>query len=60
MAERHDDIVPPEQMKRLATVLPSARFIILENSGHPSREEEPVALAKAIHEFAEARSADRP
>jgi len=60
VAGRHDEIVPPGQMKRLSKALPSARLVILESSGHSSPEEEPAALAKSIHEFAEVRPADRP
>lgn len=60
VAGGQDEIVPLAQSKRLAEALPSARFLVLKNSGHSSPEEEPEELAAAIREFAGAKSDPRP
>ena len=52
MAGRHDRIVPLESAQRLVAALPSARLLLLEESGHSAPEEEPETVAKAIREFA--------
>jgi pimeloyl-ACP methyl ester carboxylesterase len=52
MGGRHDRIVPLESVQRLAAILPDARLLILEQSGHSAPEEEPVTVARAVREFA--------
>lgn len=49
---RYDWICPPECAREIANAIPHAELIILENSGHLVRVDQPQALLDAICEFA--------
>jgi pimeloyl-ACP methyl ester carboxylesterase/predicted glycosyltransferase len=47
-----DRIVPPEQAQSLAANIPGARLLAVRGGGHLMPARDPIAFAKAIHEFA--------
>ena len=47
----HDKITPTREMKAMASVLPNARFEIIENAGHMAPLEQPKAVNRVMAEF---------
>jgi pimeloyl-ACP methyl ester carboxylesterase len=47
---RHDRARPPEQGHELATALPDAEFLIVEDAGHTPVYERPYAVAAAVRD----------
>ncbi len=45
------DTLPPERVKGLADGLPTAQFVVFENSGHFSPVEEPEGFKEAVYGF---------
>jgi 3-oxoadipate enol-lactonase len=48
---RYDGLNPPERGKELAGLIPNARFIEFENSGHAPNAEEPERFVETVAEF---------
>lgn len=51
IAGRHDWICPPEFSSEIAENIPHSKLLILENSGHSVRADQPKALLEAIANF---------
>lgn len=49
----YDGLNPPERGKELASLIPNARFIEFENSGHAPNAEEPERFMETVQEFLE-------
>jgi pimeloyl-ACP methyl ester carboxylesterase/predicted glycosyltransferase len=47
-----DKIVPPEQAQALVANIPGARLLSVEGGGHLMPARDPVAFARAVHQFA--------
>ena len=45
------DLLPPSRVKVLADGLPSAEFVVFEQSGHFSPVEEPEGFKAAVYAF---------
>ena len=48
---RHDLLNPPHEGEEIARLVPHAKFVVPENSGHLPGLEEPQALAGAVRDF---------
>ena len=48
---KEDKILPPEEALRLATAIPSARLVILPDTGHIPQEETPEEFSHAVRRF---------
>lgn len=54
---RHDEILAPSYAEMFARELPDCTLRYMEKSGHSAHLEEPVAMAEALFDFLEERSA---
>ncbi|WP_412028102.1 alpha/beta fold hydrolase [Deinococcus yunweiensis] len=50
---RHDPLNPPQEGELIAQLIPDARYVVLERSGHLPSLEEPERLLGVIREFLE-------
>lgn len=48
---KHDGLNPPERGQELAGLIPHARFVEFENSGHAPNAEEPERFLETVSEF---------
>jgi 3-oxoadipate enol-lactonase len=46
-----DEVVPVATAQRLATAIPNARLLVLQNAGHVSNQEQPEAFNAAVRSF---------
>jgi pimeloyl-ACP methyl ester carboxylesterase len=51
VAGRHDQLVPPEVVREAASVIPGAKFLEFEESGHLPYFEQPEEFNRAVAEF---------
>jgi pimeloyl-ACP methyl ester carboxylesterase len=52
----NDRLIPPENGRRLAELIPNAQFRMLENASHIFTTDQPAQTARLIHEFLESLS----
>lgn len=51
IAGRHDPVGKPEEMQKLAGMIPGARFSVIENAGHYAWAEQPEAFNRVLLDF---------
>jgi len=51
VAGRHDPVGKPEEMQKLAALIPGARFSVIENAGHYAWAEQPEAFNRVLLDF---------
>jgi len=47
----HDAISPPDEMRRISSQMPNAKFVQIGNAGHMAPLEQPTAVNDAIRQF---------
>jgi len=52
---RHDPLVPPSMGERLAGILPGARLVLFDESGHLPMVEEPERFNQVVRDFLDGR-----
>ncbi|WP_183140145.1 alpha/beta hydrolase, partial [Pseudomonas syringae] len=56
IANRDDMLVPWQQSRHLAEVLPNARLVLLEYGGHASSISDPLPFQRALLDFLSAQT----